>query len=208
MSTDLYKELVIGLDPGTSNYAYSIMEAWIHSTSGNKKSVRFNVLRTGILASPIKAVDKNLYRNLLTHLMEIESLSLDLDANSPYFAKKPECIGMERFQSRGNHSKLLELVNLMTGSLILKLSPDTHIEYFPASSWKNCFNSKHDIKEVYKRITCTAHELDATLIGIAGYYRKNGLIPFQNFGTNYLNSAIRQVQDASTTAKRIRRIKG
>lgn len=79
----------------------------------------------------------------------------------------PTAIIAERFQSRGLRGATVECVSMMLGILSTLGLPCCFIT---ASTWKNNYQRRFSVnlREVYKTLNNTPHQLDASLIGCFG----------------------------------------
>ena len=80
---------------------------------------------------------------------------------------QPKAIVAERFQSRGLRGATVECVSMMLGILSTFNLPTLFIT---AATWKNQYQKRFDVnlRDVYKEIATTPHQLDASLIGCFG----------------------------------------
>lgn len=190
-------QIIIGLDPGTKNYAYSIIEVspWITSKGS---TLKVNPIKTGILCNTITSLS-DVQKTMNAYLMEIGMLFSD-----PTYVC--EGIVVEQYQSRGSQNKLLELVNLMLGGLITRYDY-IPLSIFSAASWKKSIKQRFDLDGEYKIITCTPHEMDATLIGVYGAFKLHKIKPYDGYTQGYISKIVRKVEKVSTTEIRNRRVK-
>lgn len=195
LNTQVKEQIIVGLDPGSVNFAYSIVhvEPWITEKGS---TLRVTPLKTGLLSNTVKSL-KDIQKQMLAFLLEVDRI-----VSLSGYSCSTICI--EQFQSRGSKTKLLELVNLMIGGMINNYQ-HMEITIFSAASWKNCIKKKFDLDAEYKTITCTAHELDATLIAVYGAFRFHKLKPFNGYTQGYVKKVARMVENVSTTTKRKRR---
>lgn len=79
----------------------------------------------------------------------------------------PSAIVAERFQSRGLRGATVECVSMMLGILSTFGLP---VLFITAATWKNQYQRRFgvNLREVYKEIDTTPHQLDASLIGCFG----------------------------------------
>ncbi len=141
----------LGLDPGTQNFAWSVL-----SKSGRVKN-------TGMLSSTIKDLKGGVKESMETFVHDIQFLC------DHY---KVTHIGIERFMTRGNKGVTIELINQMIGGLIHYVTSNrkgTHIKLITAAQWKNNVNKNQSLEAIYKLAnkTLTVHQIDS--IGIASY---------------------------------------
>lgn len=197
MSDPNSTQIIIGLDPGTKNYAYSIIKVtpWITSKGS---TLKITPLKTGLLSNTVTSL-QDIQKALSAHLMEVGMLFSD----PTYIC---DGIVVEQYQSRGSRNKLLELVNLMLGGMITRYDY-IPLSIFSASTWKRAIKKVFDLDGEYKRITCTPHEMDATLIGIYGAFKIHKLKPYNGYSQAYLSKVVRKIEKVSTTELRNRRVK-
>lgn len=79
----------------------------------------------------------------------------------------PTAIVAERFQARGLRGPTVECVSMMLGVLSMLKLP---VLFITASTWKNNFQRRFgvNLRDVYREIRTTPHQLDASLIGCYG----------------------------------------
>lgn len=79
----------------------------------------------------------------------------------------PKAMVAERFQSRGLRGSTVECVSMMLGILSMFNLPTLFIT---AATWKNQYQKRFNVnlREIYKTIDTTPHQLDASLIGHFG----------------------------------------
>lgn len=145
---------VLALDPGTANFAWSVVEY------GGKD---------------VKVLGSGMIRNTLSSLVGMEALrkearllGAELDRIQVEYQTQALCA--ERFMYRmGLSGTTMELVNIALGLMLGHcLKRGQPFLTFPASQWKNAFNKgdKERLERVYAKYDQVPHVLDATLIGI------------------------------------------
>lgn len=141
---------LLSFDPGSRNMGVSLV-------CYNKKSKKIQVLANATLEFPIHDI-KQIASQKENFLNEV---------NKWITIFKPHGIIAERFQSRGLKGNTVECVNIMLG-LLLSLNLPT--KFITASTWKNKFQKRFqvDLREIYKNIATTPHQLDSSLIGCFG----------------------------------------
>lgn len=79
----------------------------------------------------------------------------------------PNAIIAERFQSRGLMGTTVECVGIMLGILLQFRLPT---KFITAATWKNNFQKRFgvNLRDTYKTIPTTPHQLDSSLIGCYG----------------------------------------
>jgi len=141
--------LVLGCDPGSTNFGISLVGV----SRGQVK-----VYANSVLMHPVN--------DLVNFVTSSDKFLLEI---SYWMRCKPSGITGERFQTRGNGGPLIEQVSAMLG-LLRGRYPKVPIKLTIASAWKNRFNRRHscDLKEIYPTVGVQPHQLDATLIGVFG----------------------------------------
>jgi hypothetical protein len=189
--------VVLGLDPGSKNFAYSKIRCTYIRRDKNV-SLSIEVLETGICKYTVTGT-KQAKSELVSFMSEIAYLVEDV--------KVPcQTIGIEQYQTRGFGNKLIEIINIMVGALLYHYG-HMDVNIFAASSWKNRIKKIFDLDLEYKRITCTPHELDATYIAVYQAFKYIGIKPFNGYKEGMFTKIARAVEKASTTDKRNRRFK-
>ena len=128
---------VLSMDPGTTNYAASILKI---APSGEKLKVR--VVGTRLVENTIK-VPADLVPESRAYISEIRHLE---HLYGPF-----DLVVAERFQSRGLKGTTIEAINMMLGALAVTYP---QLTIYTASTWKNSFNRKFEnsnaLKELYE----------------------------------------------------------
>lgn len=152
---------VLSCDPGTKNFAAALI-------TGRMKNGTLNITIHGtkVIDSTIHELKDNLGFSLRNFLKTFDTINEN-------HGTLPDAVYMERFQSRGLGGTTIECINFMLGSMVLHYHEDTDVKLITAATWKNRANKMIDLKSSYKDYNLhrvitdkTAHELDATLIGI------------------------------------------
>lgn len=178
----------IGHDPGRSNYAYSILDFKLVNDRPAAK-----LLRCGLLQSPIVG-----FKNLPKQVGDFTAEFLEIERSC---SEQATVYSVERFQGRGIKSSLLETVNVAVGCGVLLFNNRNYQVniYTPtAGTWKGAVNRVCDLKDWYKRIRCTPHELDATLIAMYGVYRYYEVTPFSTFTEGDMANLVAAVERTTT----------
>jgi hypothetical protein len=150
---------ILGLDPGTAHFAYSIAEM-----RGN----RLKVLKHGMFHTTIKQLkDSQQYREQRKQFQD-GMLSL-------YQQYQFSLIIAERYMPRGQFAGMgnaQELIPMMLAALeCMELAP---ILFISAAAWKNEVKRNNlDLKELYLHYkgAITPHQIDATHMAIYGLHR-------------------------------------
>jgi hypothetical protein len=197
-NTETKKIYLLGLDPGSKNFAYSILEAELYVTAKGT-TIKINPIETGLVGNTITS--------MRTAKSELRQFLTDLEFLCNRKNTPVQGIILEQFQSRGVGTYLIEKVNVMIGAILTHFSY-LDIDFFSAAAWKISVKKKFDLDTEYKRITCTPHELDATLIGAFGSFKLLKIPPYNAYTSNYLEGLARRVEDVSKTPLRKRKFKG
>ena len=166
---------VMGLDPGPVNFSLALVDV-----KYNRKRVSPTVVTSTMLNNTLFSMEnatnrlKRMVKEIERHLL-VDGVEVGL-------------IVCERFQSRGLRGLTTETTNVMIGALLIYLStkyPHIKLRLTTASTWKNKLNKVVNLKELYKRVRTTPHQLDAVCMSIfAGYKRFNPDIMFKNLESN------------------------
>lgn len=166
---------VLSMDPGTTNYAASVLK---FSASGDK--LKTKIVGTRLVENTVKQ-PSDLVREARAFRAEIMNLE---HLYGPF-----DLVVAERFQSRGLKGLTIEGINMMLGVLAVTY-PNLHL--YTASTWKNSFNRKRspdNLKDLYEDLKIltkptpkaerpTVHELDCTLMGVYHACKHLGYDPF------------------------------
>ena len=188
---------LLGLDPGSVNFAYSIIEVETYTTPKGT-TLKVKPIETGLITNTISSM-RNAKSELRSFLSDLEFLINRKDLSI-------QGLVVEQFQSRGVQTSLLEKVNVMIGAILTNFYY-LDIDFFMASAWKRSIKQVFDLDYEYKRITCTPHELDATYIGIFGAFKLLKIKPYYVYTSKYLEGVARGVEKVSKTEVRKRRPK-
>lgn len=201
MKTKVEQVTMFSADPGTKNFAITVLRGTCTSTFtftpvkvGNRTHKRRHVdkkLEIEILGTGMIEHDKLLY-----NVVEAQAELMAFEENLRNILAPYEPIGavfMERFQSRGNGGSTIEAINMGLGrvsSMFNHLGP-TYPKFITAATWKNRVNKKFDLKHEYKNqgltskaksyVGPTEHQLDSTLIGVYGLHQYFGIEDFEVF---------------------------
>lgn len=159
---------VLGIDPGTTNFAYTAVDI-----RGTQRIKGVKIIKRGVISGTVKLLTGNLHEDSGKFIEELRSLISEI---------KPDVVVYERYQSRGMKGTTIELVNMMIGMLMV-MSWDTKfpIQGIMPSTWKNAVNRKFDLKEdVYAHMPKSKqHNLDAFLIACYAFPEKDRYRYFQ-----------------------------
>lgn len=157
---------VLALDPGTSNFGWSIL----YATSPSDIQVR----ETGMLTSTLTDLKTDVTSQMALFSRELASLVRNQGVNA---------IAVERFMARGMKGATIEFVNMMIGATVSQLSNGKRkLLVMPASQWKNEFNRHSSLEKFYELAKgCSVHQLDSVGIGVYGIYHWFGKKAFVDF---------------------------
>lgn len=174
---------ILTMDPGTSNFAVSIMRVrW------DQGKFQFKCEGTAMLDKARLLKDMKTMRASLKQFEEYVR---------PLFEGQYDIFVAERFQARGGKGPTIESVNCMLGRMA---GMSEHIEtadFITAGVWKNEFNRHADLKEMYLDLAelrkenranklpvpIAIHQLDSMLLGIYAACKKLGIKPFHFVNT-------------------------
>nr|DAH47961.1 MAG TPA: HOLLIDAY JUNCTION RESOLVASE [Caudoviricetes sp.] len=143
------KKCILAFDPGSVNMGISLVEI---SKKGTPRVIANATMMHPIHDIPSFMAQQRAFVNEVR--MWIEQF-------------KPRAIVAERFQSRGLRGATVECVSMMLGILS---TLDLPVLFITASTWKNQYQKRFgvNLRDVYKEIRTTPHQLDASLIGHFG----------------------------------------
>lgn len=188
---DTINNRFMGVDVGTTNLAFSIVERQEKSWS-----VLYGQMSTLGITNLKTSEDKPKRGGIKPPFLEqLRSLSTEFDNLIKFW--RPAGVTIERFQSRGQRNiwsgNSAELCGVTVGLLAMrcrkfKLEP----LLITAGEWKNKFKTaaKIDAKgfdEFYKKLPCPNHVTDACLIAMYGGGRMLNLKPFSPYKDFHLN---------------------
>lgn len=154
--------ITLGIDPGTKNAAYSVLN-------------NAEVIDLGFIQHPITDLTKNVKNQSKLFKAEVQSIIR---------RNKVELIVVERFMARNKvQGATGEKVSIMIG-VLLTLKP--HQLIITPAQWKNALNKKQSLEEVYEYTTkLTHHEIDATFIAYYGLDLQSGRKPFNALSATF-----------------------
>ena len=143
------RKCILAFDPGSVNMGISLVML--------RKDGTPQVLANATMMHPIHDIPKFMQQQR-KFLAEVRSW---IDTFHP------NAIVAERFQSRGLRGATVECVSMMLGVLSTLGLP---VLFITASTWKNQYQRRFgvNLRDVYKTIPTTPHQLDASLIGCFG----------------------------------------
>jgi len=185
---------ILAMDPGTSNFAVSIMR--VRYTDG-----RFQFKCEGsAMLDP-----QRLLKDMKTMRL---SLFTFRDYVQPLFDQAYHGFVAERFQARGGKGPTIESVNCMLGCMAQQSAHIAECHFITAGVWKNEFNRHADLKEMYldlaelrkeKKGSIAIHQLDSMLLGIYIACKLIGIKPFEFVNTREKEAKLlRSLVDAPT----------
>lgn len=146
---------ILGIDPGTNNCAYSIVNLW------KTKALEYEVVKRGMIANPVKEL--NGFRvgpDMKQFRSEIVGLKSEYNVD---FAIA------ERYMTRGHGGTTIEAVSSMLG-LIASVFGEWCC-FVPAAVWKNAWNKQYSLDDFYEEMSeygIPTHEVDAVSIALYG----------------------------------------
>lgn len=159
---------ILAFDPGTRNMGLSCVEL-----RGDRPVVLANVT----MESPL--------HDIPSFMQQRDSFIKEVK----YWIKvfDPDAIVAERFQSRGLMGSTVECVSMMLGMLGMLGLP---VLFITASTWKNKYQKRFDcsLRDIYKEIHTTPHQLDSSLIGC--YALEVGTSKLYDFNLGYIIDAV------------------
>jgi hypothetical protein len=141
----------LGIDPGTNNCAYSVIE-----TNGTQ----LKLLEHGRI--------RNTLRDLTGNQVGQSGIRFQREVRSIVRYWSAEYLTAERFQTRGPKGATIEYVSAMLGLLWNVGVKPNNIRFVTAAQWKNAWNRVADLKEFYETCGTSDHQVDATNIAIYG----------------------------------------
>lgn len=164
-----------------------------------KRIISFDPGSVNMGISIVELLDKPVVRANATMMHPIHDIKIFMKEKRKFVAEvqdwidkyEPTAIIAERFQSRGLRGATVECVSMMLGILS---TFDLPCCFITASTWKNNYQRRFNVnlRDVYKTLYNTPHQLDASLIGCFGIETA--------MGRKYefdLDSIIQQVEDTA-----------
>lgn len=169
------RTVILGSDPGTTNYALSC----IAYTPDAAKENRLQVIGTRMAENPIKFFDATLQDQFKAFVAEVSGIKRTYD---------PDLYIVERFQTRGNGGNTIESISMMN-ALALQIMRNSDPMLVTASTWKNAANRQGiNLKELYLQYKMTSkksvkaiHEFDAAMMAVYRLYISLDRTPFFGF---------------------------
>lgn len=171
---------VLGLDPGSKNFAYSVVSVSM------KPPFRYRVKRVGMVNETITNIPSispksaRKFKNMINKIVKDNGVDF---------------IIAERFMNRGKmRGATGELVSIMLGTLLVGV-PIKDMALITASQWKNAFNRRTSLDHIYSIVSVVPHVVDATGIALYGSVQ---YLPFAIKQFEYLhkNSFVRKIENA------------
>jgi Holliday junction resolvasome RuvABC endonuclease subunit len=162
--------IILGGDPGSKNFAVSIVE--FH----NRK---LTCLGSKMLVNTLHKYDDTMPDQFSAFIREIA------DIRDTF---KPDAAIMERYQTRGNGGNTIEFVSMMNALMFRTIRRSSPV-LVTASTWKNAATRAGiDLKALYLEYKMTSvycpktiHEFDATMMAVFRLYKVLDVTPFSNF---------------------------
>ena len=176
--------IVLGCDPGLTNYAYAFMN--VRERNGK---LRVNIKSTGQLHWTISNLTSQAQKPPKSKRKKkipiAEQLILPLHEQMPKFklhwaeqleAYRPMAFFVERWQVRGFGGKQSEVVSVMNGILAsMAEDRDMHFEMLTAASWKYWVNQFYSLDALYEEFNIPNHIIDANFISLYGALKQFNL---------------------------------
>jgi hypothetical protein len=160
---------ILGLDPGTNNFAYSVLSS--DEELDENGLLIYRIEKRGLILSTVRDLRSGAMRKQMATFHEaiseiLAGNTLDLWIGERYMIR------------RGQGGSAIESINLMLGSLVALL--DVPCRVMPASEWKNTVNKIAPLEETYEALSAggaqlktdpdriTVHEVDAAHIAAFG----------------------------------------
>ena len=162
--------IILGADPGSKNFAVSIIEL------SNKK---LSVLGTKMLEHTLHKYDDSMPDQFSAFIREVADIRNEF---------KPDYAIMERYQTRGNGGNTIEFVSMMN-ALLFRTIRNSNPVLVTASTWKNaCTRAGIDLKGLYSEYKMTSvhypkaiHEFDASMMAVFRMYKVLNANPYSKF---------------------------
>lgn len=183
----LKKLRILAMDPGTSNYAWSVLEV--------ERPFKAKLVATGMIQNTLKTLTQNLKESGKAFYDEVQSIKEQFGVDH---------IILERFQARGMKGTTIELVNVMIGIIMGTWKKSYRsFKLITAAQWKNEWNRNGDLKAFYEKVSCTVHQADSIGIGLYGAAFWFDEKPFETL-KKLENQLIRQVKKYDMAKKAIK----
>lgn len=150
---------LLGHDPGRTHYGLAAIE--VNSLTG-----KIVILQCGEVKNTVRDIASNFNRTRQAFVSEIKEWVDEFE---------PDAQILERFMTRGIGGTLIEEVGIMIGTVTTRFNKRVDgttmpFKLLPASQWKNDFNRKSpvELKEFYKMVRISSHQIDAALIARYG----------------------------------------
>lgn len=145
---------VLGMDPGTNNFAVSAVSV------GLRKG-EFDILTHHMVGSAIKDLkEEDTGERIKRFTNEIKRLKR---------THKATFSTAERFMTRGHGGTTIEAISVMLGVVATVFG--TEVRFITAANWKNAFNRWYNLDKMYgemKPYGIPTHQVDAVCIGLYG----------------------------------------
>lgn len=190
------KELrILAMDPGTANFAVSIMRVRYEKGKFQFKCEGTTMLDNQRLLKDMKTMRASLY--------QFEEYV------QPLFDQEYDAFVAERFQARGGKGPTIESVNCMLGRMAGMSAHIPTADFFTAGVWKNEFNRNADLKEMYEdhkelrrdktKTHVTIHQIDSMLLGLYQACKLLGIKPFSFIKTRQQEAKLLEILDSAPT---------
>lgn len=170
--------ILLGIDPGTNNAAYGVMEIRINP-------FRFRVLECGMFKHPVKEiVGEGILQRSKKFSAEVRKLKR---------VHRVTHVIAERFMTRGHGGTTIEAVGIQLG--IIAMSGISNCMFISSATWKNRVNKRFVLDDFYatcKVLGIPAHVVDGVCIGLYGACHWSATPHFETVTTKQLLQQIRK----------------
>lgn len=137
-------KIILGLDPGEKNFAFSVLLY-------DEASHSIDVLEVGLIANTLPKVEWEISMACRPFIREFRRLLKRI---------QPQELVVERFMNRGPlGAALTEKINILIGLLIAHaLRKNVECYCYSAATWKNDVNPVVEITDLYKRVSKTIRD--------------------------------------------------
>lgn len=163
----------LGVDPGTANYAYGIVQYHLKGEYLVPKILSAGQLHwtiSNLTDSPQRPPKSKRRKKIPIKDQMIPNFSTQLamfekDWRSQIKKFQPTTWAVERFQSRGLRGKTVEAICIMNGVLAAMSRRNSILfNMITAAQWKNRVNAYGSLEEIYSQVTLPPHIVDACFI--------------------------------------------
>lgn len=172
---------ILGLDPGSSNFGWSVVRVKVG------KTFHYKVLANGKIEKTLHSLKDDVLTDINVFKAEIRKILRTY---------KPTHLIAERFMTRGIKGATIEYISVMLG--VLTQMGIKNIRFITAAQWKNRWNRHYRLDDFYKRVGIEDHQVDATNIALYGAAIWHGAPYFDYFASEAeLIKFIKRLEDAN-----------